>query len=203
MRTRAVTSLAAGVAATVVACASRNASAQGAPELEVGAKAGVGTTPSNNPEGYPDYLGFGLGARVGLALKGIYGGGNIIYYFGGSRDISTPAGLVSQSTHTLVMGFEAGYGLAVLDLLTLRALVGIGQYTMHADSSGAGLSQSSGEVSNLYVEPGITALVTLPVRGLFVGADANILVLTGQRDQNNNSTADAALTLHGQVGYKF
>jgi hypothetical protein len=49
--------------------------------------------------------------------------------------------------------------------------------------------------SNLYLEPGVTGLVSLG--GWFVGADLNLLFLPGM---DNTTTA---FTLHGQVGLKF
>ena len=176
----------------VVASFSGNAFALGPLDLEIGAKAGVGTTPSNFPNGATNPLGFGLGDRAGVSIMGLYGGGQIIYYLGGSEN--------SVSVHTLMYGVEAGYGTKLIDILTLRAQVGLGSYDINA--SGGGFSHDQ---SNLYVEPGITAMITLPIVGWFVGADANVLLLTGMPDQNGNGsgTLDTAFTLHGQVGYTF
>ena len=179
-----------------------NASALGPLDLEIGAKAGVGTTPSNFPSGATNPLGFGLGARAGVSIMGLYGGGQIIYYFGGSQSVPGVAGVnpPSISEHTLMYGFEAGYGTKLIDILTLRAQVGVGSYDVNVSGGG-----SSSDTSNLYVEPGVTAMITLPIVGWFVGADANVLLLTGMPDQNGNGsgTLDAAFTLHGQVGYTF
>jgi hypothetical protein len=176
---------------TAVVSFASDASALGPLDLEVAAKAGVGTTPSNIPSGYPNPLGFGIGARAGVSIFGLYGGGSIIYYLGGSDN--------GLSTHTLMYGVEGGYGMKLIDILTLRAQVGIGNYDVTTNVTGLG----SSDHNDLYVEPGITAMVTLPVVGLFVGADANILVLTGAKDENGNSTTDIGFTLHGQVGYSF
>lgn len=168
------------------------ASALGPLDVEIGAKAGVGTSPSNLPSEAPNPLGFGVGARAGVSILGLYGGGNIVYYLGGSQN--------GVSSHTLMYGLEGGYGFKLIDILTLRAQVGVGSYDVNFSGGGFGK-----DYSNLYVEPGITALVSLPFVGWFVGADANVLLLTGMPDQNlaGSSTLDTAFTLHGQVGYKF
>ena len=185
-----------------VASFSGNAYALGPLDLEIGAKAGVGTTPSNIPSGATNPLGFGLGARAGVSIMGFYGGGSIIYYFGGSENPPSVPGvsLPSISVHTLMYGVEGGYGMKLIDILTLRAQVGVGSYDINASGGG-----SSHDTSNLYVEPGVMAMITLPIVGWFVGADANVLLLTGMPDQNGNgtSTLDTAFTLHGQVGYTF
>jgi hypothetical protein len=168
-----------------------NAAALGPLDLEVGVKAGVGTTPSNIPDGSPNPLGFGIGGRAGISILGLYGGGSIIYYTGGSQN--------NLSVNTLMYGFEGGYGIKLLDLLTLRAQVGVGSYQISASLQGTSLPSKS----NLYLEPGITGIVTLPGLGWFVGADANVLVLTGVDNGSGQSQTDTAFTLHGQVGYKF
>jgi hypothetical protein len=172
-----------------------NASALGPLDLEIGAKVGVGTTPSNLPPNSPNPLGFGLGARAGVSILGFYGGGSIMYYLGSSQ--SLPGG-GNVSDHVLMYGLEGGYGVKLIDLLTLRAQVGVGSYDVTVSTP-----LGNQDVSNLYIEPGVTAMITLPVVGWFVGADANALVLTGEKDQNGNSSTDIGFTLHGQVGYTF
>jgi hypothetical protein len=181
----------AALASTAVLCTANDAAALGPLDLEVGAKAGVGTTPSNVPSASPNPLGFGLGARAGVAILGLYGGGSIIYYFGGSNN--------GVSTHSLMYGVEGGYGMKLLEILTLRAQVGVGNFENTVDLGSLGSSKNS----NLYVEPGLTGLVSLPSGGWFVGADANLLVLPGVSQGNGQSQTDVAFTLHGQVGYKF
>lgn len=181
----------------------KDALALGPLDIEIGAKAGIGTTPSNISSPAPNPLGFGLGARAGVAILGFYAGGSLVYYFGGSSNVNvgTPAGpaSVSVSAHSLMYGVEGGYGLKLLDILTLRAQVGVGNFTLTADA-GSG----SSDHSNLYVEPGITGLVSLPFVGWFVGADANVLVLPDlTKDSSGQSQTDLAFTLHGQIGYKF
>jgi len=171
-------------------------------DVEVGAKVGGGTTPSNVASGGTNPLGFGLGGRAGVAFLGLYGGVSIAYYFGGSETLPIVGAVVpavfSASTHSLMYGFEAGYGTVLVNVVTLRAQVGIGNFTQTVD-----LGSMSSDNSNLYLEPGITALVSLPFGGLFVGADANVLVLPGVKDATGQSQTVTAFTVHGQIGYKF
>src|ERR1700722_9165722 len=100
----------------------RDAHALGPVDLEVGAKVGYATSPSS-VSGATNPLGFGLGGRAGLAfLGGIYLGGNIMYYLGGSTNVPEPAtgatgvtqsSSVSISTNTLMYGGELGYGIKI------------------------------------------------------------------------------------------
>jgi hypothetical protein len=172
-----------------------DAHALGPVDLEVGAKVGGATNPVSGSAINP--LGFGVGGRAGLAfLGGIYVGGNIMYYIGGSQTESPPASngaassSVSLSVNTLMYGGELGYGLKILDLLTIRPQVGLGNANITA--SVGGVSASSGYV---YVEPGVTGLIGLGL--LFVGADANVLLLP------TLSSNQAAFSIHGQIGVQF
>jgi hypothetical protein len=175
---------------------SRDAHALGPVDLEAGAKVGYATSPVSG--GGTNPLGFGVGGRAGLAfLGGIYLGGNIMYYLGGSTNVPAPnggvvtsAGSVSVSTNTLMYGGELGYGIKILDLLTIRPQVGLGNATFSV--SGGGQSASS---SYYYLEPGVTGLIGLGL--LYVGADANVLVLPSL------PSSQAAFTLHAQIGVKF
>jgi hypothetical protein len=179
----------------------RNAHALGPVDIEIGAKAGLGTSPiSGSGSGAPNPLGFGLGARAGVDFLGIYGGVQLMYYFGGSTDEG--AG-VTFKDHTFMYGVEGGYGFTLIDILTIRPQIGIGNATFSSSVSGSGTSGgttvgfSGGDTSksNLYLEPGVTALISLG--GFFVGADANLLFFPGL------DNSKVAFTLHGQVGFKF
>jgi hypothetical protein len=180
----------------------RNASALGPIDVEIGAKVGVATTPVKD-SGFPNPLGFGIGARGGIDFLGFYGGVQLMYYFGGSDDISVPGQSVSVSTHTFMYGVEAGYGFTLLDILTIRPQVGVGNASFSSSASGAGavnVTAGGGSQSNLYIEPGVTGLVSLG--GWFVGADANALFFPGL-DFGPNDSAKVSFSLHGQIGFKF
>jgi hypothetical protein len=170
-----------GLASLAVVTSARTAHALGPIDLEIGAKAGVGTNPVSG--GGLNPLGFGLGGRAGVVLLDhLYGGVNLMYYLGGSD------GPISE--HTLMYGVEAGWGWKLADILTIRPQVGIGNATF--SSSGA---PGTGSISNWYIEPGVTGLVSLGL--FFVGADANVLDFPGL------TNSDVAFTVHGQVGVKF
>jgi hypothetical protein len=180
----------------------RNAHALGPIDVEIGAKAGVATTPIKD-SGFPNPLGFGIGARGGVAFLGFYGGVQLMYYFGGSDEVGAGDQSFKVSLHTFMYGVEAGYGFTLLDILTIRPQVGVGNATFSSSASGAGavdFNAGGYSKSNLYIEPGVTGLVSLG--GFFVGADANLLWFPGL-DWAPNDSAKLSFSLHGQVGFKF
>ncbi len=189
---RSFTLIASGALALSTLAVARDAHALGPVDLEVGAKVGYATSPASG--GGTNPLGFGLGGRAGIAfLGGIYVGGNIMYYFGGSENVAPPcnagASCVSPpsiSVNTLMYGGELGYGIKILDLLTIRPQVGLGNATFSAGGESS---------SYYYLEPGVTGLVGLGL--LYVGADANLLVLPSLPSN------EVAVSLHAQVGVKF
>jgi hypothetical protein len=159
-------------------------------DVEVGHKGGFATSPlssGTNP------VGGGLGARAGVAfLGGFYVGGSALNYFFGTT--STSVG--SESTNMLMLGGEAGYGFTVLGRLILRPQVGLGIASVTTTSSGgAAAEDKSVGAGYLYVEPGVTALVSLGL--VFVGADANVVFLFPEQQ------TQAAFAMHGQVGLRF
>ena len=95
-------------------------------------------------------------------------------------------------------GFEAGYNWKIA-ILTIRPQVGIGNSALTYSVSGA--PARLGNTSDLYVEPGVTGLVSLGV--LFVGADANILILPNISQPSGDKGTETAFTLHGQLGVRF
>ena len=104
---------------------------------------------------------------------------------------ATTSSSYSITTSTLMYGGELGYGVKLLDLLTLRPQIGVGDATF--TTSGGG---SSASTSNWYLEPGLMGLVGLGL--LFVGADINALFFPGA-----TYASQAAFSLHAQVGIKF
>jgi hypothetical protein len=117
-----------------------------------------------------------------------------MYYFGSTgRDIGFPSPAATISGHALMYGVEAGFGVKPIDILTIRPQVGLGNATFSFSGNTPGVS--SDNISNLYVEPGVTGLLSFG--NWFVGADANVLVIPGLAQSN------AVFTAHGQVGVKF
>jgi hypothetical protein len=175
-----------------------DAHALGPVDIEVGARAGYATNPSN---GSLNPLGVGVGGRAGVSfLGGVYLGGSAMYYLGGSSTgvnttDTTNSAMPTHSTYTLttttlMVGGEVGYGLKVLDLLTIRPQMGAGNATFSTSAAGSTTSQN-----NLYLEPGVTALVGFGL--LYAGADANVLFFPGADESL------AAFSLHAQVGVRF
>jgi hypothetical protein len=180
-----------------IALPSKEARALGPVEIEVGAKVGYATNPSDssiNP------LGVGIGGRAGVSFRGFYGGLNVVDYLGGNDG----HGL---SEHALEVGAEVGYAMK-LSVLTIRPQVGLGEITFSSSFSGVdqyGVNESaSNSLSSFYLEPGVTALVTIGI--FYFGADGNaLIIMDGPVSALGPSTAstDTVFTLHGQAGLHF
>jgi hypothetical protein len=173
----------------------REAHALGPIDLEAGLKVGFATNPNSDANFNP--FGFGLGARAGIQIFSLYLGGNAMHYFGGS---TTAAGLdVSESMNEL--GGEVGYTIGFIPLLQIRPQIGFGDAILSAEV--ANVSQSKGY---FYLEPGLTVLVPLGL--LYVGADANALLLPSV-DSGTDATGKTttktytSFTLHAQVGIRL
>lgn len=164
----------------------RDAHALGPVDLEIGARIGGASSPVS---GGLNPLGFGLGARAGVSLFSFYGGLSFMYYFGGGQDFMSS----HYSVTSTLFGFDLGYNIGI-PLITLRPQLGIGNYSGNGSGSGPGFS-IPGSTNNLYLEPGVTGILSLGM--WFVGADANLLFLPGLAD------SQAAFTAHGQGGIKF
>jgi hypothetical protein len=202
MRTASIAVAAFTLGAATLAM-TRDAHALGPVDVEVGARVGLATSPASTASSNP--LGFGLGARGGVDFLGFYGGVQFMYYFGGTDHLAafcsavpgTPCGASAFSTHTLMYGIEAGYGIPLIDVLTIRPQIGLGDAIFSSSASGPGVANpgSRGSNGNLYLEPGVTGLFS--PGGWFVGADANLLFFPAMNDSR------ASFSLHGQVGLKF
>jgi hypothetical protein len=183
-----------GLTSIAIVTSTRTAHALGPVGIEVAAKAGAATNPYGG-DGTINPLGFGLGGRAGVVLMDhLYAGINVMYYLGSSGPdyiSSNPTGSISE--HTLMYGVEAGWGFQLIDILTIRPQVGLGNATFSFSGDTTGLSYES--ASKLYFEPGVTGLLSLGT--LFVGADANLLLFPALEQSN------AVFTIHGQVGVKF
>jgi hypothetical protein len=188
--------LAAGALAAALTCIPRDARAVGPIDIELGARAGGATNPFGGNPQPANPLGFGLGARGGVALFGIYGGLSVMYYFGSSQSATLGTTSVSTSYNSLLYGGELGYNIK-LAIVTIRPVLGIGNYTLNASLSPGG----SSSINNLYLEPGLTGLISLGT--WFVGADANALILPNMKQPDQSTSTNAAFTIHGQVGVRF
>ncbi len=191
MRRALVSVVAAALGVGAVMFSSNDAHALGPLDLEVGLEGGYATKPNSNLDLNP--LGAGLGARAGVQIFGLYGGLKYMHYFGGSVDVPNGlgGGTTSVSETTNLYGIEAGYGFK-LALLTIRPQIGVGNATFSSEG------QSN---SNLYLEPGVTGLISLGL--IYVGADVNYLILPGVSNGDGTSSTYGSLTIHGQVGVTF
>ncbi len=191
------------------------AAALGPVDVEVAAKVGGGTSPVDNgvdtsnggpPGGRPmvwnnpvaNPLGFGFGMRAGASFHGFYAGLSFMYYVGESAQV---VGLYSKA-RSVLYGVEGGYGIG-LGPFTLRPQLGVGNYTLTQSGIDPQYLQNVGPstVHYLYLEPGVTGLVTFG--GWMFGADANVLFLPGWNGSKPGSNSEPAFTAHGQVGIKF
>jgi hypothetical protein len=188
--------LVAGALAAALTCIPRDAHALGPIDIELGARVGGATNPFGGNPQPPNPLGFGLGARGGVTLFGFYGGLSVMYYFGGSQSATLGTTSVSSSYNSLLYGGELGYNIKVA-LLTIRPLLGIGNYSLNTSNSPGGSSSNN----NLYLEPGLTGLISLGT--WFLGADANALILPSMKQPDQSTSTNVAFTLHGQVGVRF
>jgi hypothetical protein len=171
----------------------KSAWALGPVDLEIAARGGGGFIASE-PSGAPNPLGFGLGGRAGVDLfTSYYVGVTGLYYFGSSSD--------GISTHSVQYGVDVGYNIyllkliglspdAVGKLLDIRPQVGIGNLTVTGELDGV-----SQDASNLYLEPGVTGLVS--VGPLLLGLDVNALWIPSANGPNTG------LTAHIQLGIKL
>jgi hypothetical protein len=172
---------------------SRTAHALGPIGIEAGAQVGYGTNPDSNG---PNPLGVGLGLRGGVTLfGGLYGGVKIMDYLGSSQNVLG----VTAKEHSLQEGIDVGWGFKVL-LLTIRPQVGVGNITFTYSGSESSVSTSA-SASSLYLEPGVTALISLGL--LYIGADANYLYITSASQGDGTSKGEGGVTIHGQIGVQF
>jgi hypothetical protein len=181
------------------------AHALGPVEVELGARLGYATNPDSN---ISNPLGTNVGLRGGLELfHRLYLGVNGQYYFGSSVDtpLSGPGTDGTVTTHTTLLGLEAGYSFHV-SLLTIRPQLGFGdaQITTLGNYQPDAITTTSlpnYTVTNtrFYLEPGIVALVNIGI--LYAGADANILVITDGNTQDSKAYTSFAFGL--QAGLRF
>jgi hypothetical protein len=160
-----------------IALSSKTASALGPIGIEVGGKVGYASNAFGGPV---NAFGVGIGGRGGVVLfDSLYAGINVIDYLG------------NNNASSIQYGAELGYGFK-LTVLTIRPQIGLGNFS--SSFSGFGINTSSG---SFYLEPGVTAIITLGI--IYFGADVNALILTNSPGGGINT----ACTVHGQLGVSF
>lgn len=166
------------------------AHALGPVDVEIGGRLGVGTKPDSRTA---SPFGIGLGARGGVSIFHVYGGLSAIHYFGSSTELPTAGGTVNSQYSSTLLGVELGYSITIVPKLLLRPQLGLGNAAL---SFGNNASHD-----HLYLEPGVTALLLLG--NLYLGADANLLAVTGVPTGDDQTKTYAALTAHVQIGLRF
>ncbi len=178
-------------------------------DVELGGTASYMTGPIR---GGTSPFGAGFGARLGVSIAGIYFGLSAIDYLGGSD--------VSLSDHALLYGVEAGYGLRTHPfggpLFTLRPTVGVGDAAVsHTDpslskvdvvttASGSSSSRTSDTitVNNVYVRPGITAMLSSSMN--FVAIRGDVLIIPGiSYGGSSEPTTWLSYGIQGELGFRF
>jgi hypothetical protein len=172
-----------------LAALEHDAHALGPVDIELGARGGVGTKPDS---GAASPFGLGLGGRGGVSIFHFYGGLSAIHYFGSSTDLPTAGGTINSHYSSTLLGVELGYSITIIPKLLLRPQLGLGN---------ASLAFGNTSHDHLYLEPGVTALLLLG--NLYLGADANILAVTGIPTGDNETKTYASLTVHAQIGLRF
>ena len=172
-----------------------HAHALGPIDVELGAKVGVATNP--NSDG-PSPFGFGIGGRGGVSVFGLYGGLSAVHYFGGSKDI----GNVTVDASSTLLGVEVGYTIKAVPVLRIRPQIGVGNAHFSSGADGTDVTSSNDHV---YLEPGLSVIIPLAL--LYVGADANAILVPGVdsptlSDPGATKTY-AAFSIHAQVGVTF
>jgi hypothetical protein len=164
-------------------------------DFEAAARVGAATSPGWIANPYA----FGFGARAGVSVYGFYGGISGLYYLGGSAG--------SSGFHTVLVGLEGGYTIK-LPFVRIRPQVGVGDGTFSQSASdGASNPAQTTSVGNVYVEPGVVVLV--PVGPIFVGADANAILLPGFTLATAEGAPPAvartyaSFSAHAQIGVFF
>jgi hypothetical protein len=174
-------------AAAAIGASEGDAHALGPVDVEIGAKVGVATKPNSNA---PNPFGLGVGGRAGVTIFHVYGGVSGVHYFGESVELA--GGTLKASYSTTLLGVEVGYSITAIPLLTIRPQLGLGN---------AAFSFGEASQSHLYLEPGVTALLSLGL--LYVGADLNLLAIPGVDQGNGSTTTYTSFSAHGQIGITF
>jgi hypothetical protein len=185
----------------------RAAHAIGPVDAEV---AGVGGG-TNLASSAANELGFEAGARAGVSWRHFYGGlsfvdsptvtmralcvGPVVAYC-----TTGTTSVLPFSVRSIRYGLDAGYDFRLLSRFIVRPQLGVGRIALYQSSPvqvvvNDGLEGLDGTAHDVYLEPGVTAIVFL--WHFLLGVDANALWVP------ELAHSRAALTAHGQLGVRF
>jgi hypothetical protein len=185
----------------------RAARAIGPVDVEV---AGMGGA-TNLASSAGNELGFEAGARAGVSWRHVYGGLSFV----DSPTVTMSArcvgpvvadcttattSTVAFSVRSMRYGLDAGYDFRLLSRFIVRPQLGVGRIALYQSSpvqvvASDGLQGLDGTAHDVYLEPGVTAVLSL--WHFFLGVDANALFVP------ELAHSRAALTAHGQLGVRF
>ncbi len=163
------------------------------PVAEVALLGGFTTSPAaTSPTAY-DVSSFGgsVGARFGVAYRGVYVGASLLdTFYGGTGPYP------DSSTTMFLGGAEVGYGVTLRERWLVRPKLGVGLGIITSSLQGpTGAELQSGLGAELYLEPGFEALLLLG--RCFVGLDTGVVLLFPEQD------TQSALSARGELGVRF
>jgi hypothetical protein len=163
------------------------------PVAEVALLGGFTTSPAaTSPTAY-DVNSFGgsVGARFGVAYRGVYVGASLLdTFYGGTGPYP------DSSTTMFLGGAEVGYGVTLRQRWLVRPKLGVGLSLITSSLQGpTGAELQSGLGAELYLEPGFEALLLLG--RCFVGLDTGIVLLFPEQD------TQSALSMRAELGVRF
>ena len=179
------------------------------PEVAARMMIGAALTP---PEGAP---GPGFGVRGGASYLGFYGGLSFMDFMSEHQCLFSSPGPSPGgcgSTHAASYGLELGYGRTFLQVLMVRAQLGVGDYALTSDSTSTtctdtpmcttwSTTESHASRNNLYLAPGALLAVTLgPV---LVGLDANVYYMPSAAYPGGRPATYSAFMGGAQLGVKL
>lgn len=182
--------------------------------FEIGARSGYATVPIR---GGVNPFGLGIGGRLGFNVSGVYFGAGAMDFTGGTD--------VGATDQTWIFGGELGYNFRVGPHFTLRPQLGVGDALLthtepppprgsHVDvittasgsvvgGGGGALGGATTSVNNLYLQPGLTAL--LATTNYFCGVSFGPLIVPGilYGPAPAQRTTWISYTVEGQVGFRL
>jgi hypothetical protein len=197
------------------------------PEWELAGKAAYSAPPVR---GGTSPFGAGFGGRLGFSIAGVYLGASVVDYMG-ATDIDAWAhgvlyggeigyGLRSSDVGgvTFVIRPQVGVGgLTVFHTTpitssssttsrTVRTRANVDVITTasggtSSGSSGSASNTTTTSLSNVYLQPGVTFLVSS--KSTFAGVNANVLLIPGVTYGDNAPTTWMSYGLEGQLGVRF
>jgi hypothetical protein len=177
------------------------------PELTARMMAGKALGPPESASG--PMSGMGWGVRAGAAYRGFYGGLSAIDFISkGACFDGDSSGCASTSA--VAYGTEVGYEVPLIPWVTVRGVLGLGDYVATYTSSSTACvgtpvcssvtTKSQATSNNFYLDPGF--LLQASLGPILLGFDVNLYIMPSASDPGANrpSAAFAALMGGAQAG---